>query len=159
MNLMVPDVIWEPLERLSDRDFRRVMLAMRAVNEGEEPEALEGEAAIIWMFARRYVEDNRKAYAMCAQNARNARSAGRCAACDRCDRMRPDATACDRTGAKPTKMMPDASGMMDATGCDRMRPMRPHRRRTAKVMKRERAGAVKRDLRRMDATGCDRRGG
>ena len=30
---MVPDVIWEPLERLSDRDFRRVMLAMRAMGE------------------------------------------------------------------------------------------------------------------------------
>jgi hypothetical protein len=55
--------------------------------------------------------------------------------------------------------MPDASGMMDATGCDRMRPdATAQTARTAKVMKRGKArrGAVKRDLRRMHATGCDR---
>ena len=118
MNLMVPDVIWEPLERLSDRDFRRVMLAMRAVNEGEEPEALEGAAEIIWMFARRYVEDNRKAYqTMCAQNARNARKRWK---------MRPHATACDRTNGEDDEMRESAAGSgetgHEADGCDRTRP-------------------------------------
>ena len=148
MNLMVPDVIWEPLERLSDRDFRRVMLAMRAVNEGEEPEALEGEAGIIWMFARRYVEDNRKAYrAMCAQNARNARKRWK---------KRSHATAYNRTGGETDE---DDAGCERDDGCDRMRPdATAQTARTAKVMKRGKArrGAVKRDLRRMDATGCDR---
>ena len=117
MNLMVPDVIWEPMERLSDRDFRRVMLAMRAVNEGEEPEALEGEAEIIWMFARRYVEDNRKAYrAMCAQNARNARKRWK---------VRPDATAYDRTegaNGECDETQECAEALEGATACDRMRP-------------------------------------
>ena len=123
MNLMVPDVIWEPMERLSDRDFRRVMLAMRAVNEGEEPEALEGEAEIIWMFARRYVEDNRKAYrAMCAQNARNARKRWK---------VRPHATGCDRMKARTANVTKRRNARriavkldmrrMNATACDRMK--------------------------------------